>query len=180
MSGKLTVLIGLPRSGKSTYATKWIGYDDYGSNPRVVVNSDEIRLALHGERYNRLAEPFVHAVTKVMIRSLYNQGYHLLIDETNTSIGSIRQWLQIDPDAEFVYINASVEECERRAIACEQNDLVDKNVIKRMYSNLVNLANYTLEQRILSGEYSGFMLQEPYYDDVLMSVEDIRLEEKNK
>jgi predicted kinase len=143
--GKLTVLIGLARSGKSTFASNW-QTDVFTSGPpdapRVIVNSDSIRLAMHGHRYIRESEPFVHAMTKVMVKALHSQGYNVLIDETNTTVGSIRQWLEIDPDATFIYLDTSVEVCQERARATGQDDLV--NVIPRMYRNLQETQWYSL------------------------------------
>lgn len=169
MRGKLTVLLGLPRAGKSTYAEVWIDYDDYGSNPRVVVNSDQIRLALHNQRYCREAEPFVHAITKVVVRAWYNMGYHLLIDETNTTEGSIRQWLEIDADAEFVYIDTPPDVCKERAYACGHYDLADKGVIDHMYNNLTKLCNR-----------GKVFFDHPNEDDLMMTIEDIRKDVKEK
>lgn len=174
--GHLTVLMGCARSGKSTYAHNWISNGWIGK-PRVVINSDAIRLALHGQRYCRLAEPFVHATTKVVIQALFNEGYHVMVDETNSTIGSIRRWLEIDSNAEFVYIDTPVEVCQKRAVATGQPDLVD--VIPRMYNNLLDLCNYTIDKRILSGEnMSNFRIDRVNEDDLMMSIETIREEMK--
>lgn len=137
---QLKIMLGLPRSGKSTYC------EQFKNHPNtVVVNSDQIRLALHGARYNRLAEPMVHAITKVVTRSLFNQEYCVIVDETNTTKGSIRQWLEIDPDAEFIYIDTPLEVCKDRALQSKHFDLVDKGVIDRMYRNLQELVWYSRE-----------------------------------
>jgi predicted kinase len=183
--GKLTVLIGLARSGKSTFAENWqqnIPFDNEQPyeffHKRVVVNSDSIRLAMHGHRYIRESEPFVHAMTKVMVKSLFSQGYNVLIDETNTTVGSIRQWLEIDPDAKFIYLDTSVRVCQERAMATGQNDLV--NVIPNMYDNLLDLCNYTLNKKLCKGEevYLSMFIDTVNEDDLMMSVEDIREEVK--
>lgn len=173
MSGKLIVLCGMARAGKSTYCKQ------FDNKPKtVVVNSDQIRLALHGQRYNRLAEPTIHAITKVMVISLFNQGYICVIDETNTTISSIRQWLEIDSDAEFIYIDTSMEVCLQRAKDTGQEDLL--KIIPKMYENLINLCNYTVDKRILTGKFDpSYRINNVNENDILMSIEDIRWEIKN-
>lgn len=143
--GKLTVLIGLARSGKSTFASNWqtdVFVSGPPDSPRVIVNSDQIRLSIHGERYNKHAEPFVRAVTMAMVKSLYGQGYNVLIDETNTTVGSIRQWLEIDSKTEFIYLDTPMQTCQERAMDTGQDDLV--NVIIKMYSNLQETQWYSV------------------------------------
>src|SRR5688500_7348676 len=53
MRPELVVVCGLPRSGKTTYAR---------TRNEPIVSPDAIRLALHGERFNELSEPFVWAI----------------------------------------------------------------------------------------------------------------------
>lgn len=165
--GELFILLGLPRAGKTTYSNVWMD-ETHNGLPRIVVNSDQVRLAMHTQRYCREAEPFVHAVTKLIVRMYYNMGYSLLIDETNTTVGSIRQWLEIDPEAEFHYIDTSPEECSKRARLTNQVDLIP--VIDRMYDNLKKLANYDNK--------SGIDVY-PCNKNIMYSVEKIRQEVKD-
>src|SRR4051812_23568777 len=77
----LICLMGLPRSGKSTIAEKL--RKQLGA---PVVNADAVRLALHGQRYESLAELFVKAIRVVMVRALFGAGHETVIyDETNFS-----------------------------------------------------------------------------------------------
>src|SRR5882672_916000 len=58
----LICTVGLPRSGKSTWAR---------SQSFPIVCPDAIRIAIHGQRFISEAEPFVWATAKAMVRALF-------------------------------------------------------------------------------------------------------------
>ena len=130
MTGKLFFMISLPRAGKSTFAKDWVTRQPM----RVVVCGDTIRLALHGQRYNPLAETIVFGMQHVFIRSLLNDGYEVLFDDTNSSRISIQRLLEIDPNATPIFINTPVDVCKERAIKTGQLDLI--KVIDRIDGNI--------------------------------------------
>lgn len=118
----LICLIGLPRSGKTTWAGKQ-GYP--------IVCPDAIRLALHGQRYDSLAEPFVWAIAKCMVRALFLAGHKkVIVDDTNGSRKRRDFWQDDAWDTVFHVIGTSKDECIRRA--CKQNDDGIIPVIERM------------------------------------------------
>ena len=155
------ILLGLPRSGKSSivnsllkpYYNKENSYcfynmtKDYPKKIKVLSNrmpfsvicADDIRLALTGQRYYEPAEPIVHSIKQTMIRSMLLKNQNILIDETHSSDRSIRELLALTPDVYGHFVNTSPEVCEQRAIACGQNDLVDKGVIRNMAENFRNM-----------------------------------------
>jgi predicted kinase len=138
---KLTALIGLARSGKSTFAKKWQTTPDPDGLSRVVVNGDNVRLALHGMRYVHSAEPIVHGIYNTMVKALLlNPDLSLLMDDTHTTVGSIRAVLNMDVEARFIYIDTPLGECQSRAISTGQRDLLP--VISRMWDNLQDLKCY--------------------------------------
>lgn len=83
--GKVLVLtVGLPRSGKSTWAMK---------QGHPIVNPDSIRLALHGQPFIKEAEPFVWATAKVMVASLFIAGHdRVILDATNVTEKRREAW----------------------------------------------------------------------------------------
>lgn len=135
--GKLSFLIAPARSGKSTFAAEWITEEDKDGLPRVVISDDQIRLALHGERYNRLAEPAVYATKYIILRTLVNSGYHVLSDDTHTTKESIERLLEIDKSATPIFIDTPYEVCLERAVNTNQFDLI--LVIGRMFENIRKL-----------------------------------------
>jgi len=141
MSGQITTLIGLPRAGKSTFAKRWMEEyyrTEYGMH-RVVLNRDNLRLAIHGQRFKEEAENFVHAVTMAMLKALLMQDMHVLVDECNTTKDSIKGILKLDANAEFIYLDTPIEVCKQRAYASNQPDLVEAGVIDRFHTNLGKL-----------------------------------------
>ena len=80
----LILTVGLPRSGKSSWA-RCQGYP--------VVNPDSIRLRLHGQVFAPQAEPFVWAVAHLMVESLFEAGHStVILDATNISRRRRRGW----------------------------------------------------------------------------------------
>lgn len=129
MEGLLIVTVGLPRSGKSTWAE--IDRETMGS---ATVCPDAIRLAIHGQAFVREAEPLVWATALVMVRALFHAGHpRVVLDSTNTTRERRRTWYD-DPGGlwrtRFLVFIDSGDECARRAAAGGRPDLLP--VIDRM------------------------------------------------
>lgn len=152
--GQLRFLIGLPRSGKSTWATQWmrsqsVRRDDDGIvYPRAVVCADNIRLAVTGQRYNQWAEPTVFMVKNYMIESLLSRGIDIVADGTHTTKSSIAKNFEFDMEARWTLINTSVDICKERAIASGQPDLVP--VLDRMDGQLQELLEEGIDNVVQS------------------------------
>lgn len=119
----LIVCVGLPRSGKSTWAR---------AQPYPMVNPDSIRLALHGQRFVSQAEPHVWAIAKTMVRALFLAGHPtVILDATNTTRERRREWQSRDWETFFRIFPTPLEECLQRAQGDEE--LIE--VIRRMAAN---------------------------------------------
>lgn len=148
--------IAASRSGKSTYANKWVNEGE----KRVIVCSDDIRKSLHGNRYSAYAETMVFGIKHIMIRSLLSRGFTVLVDGTHTSEISITRILEIDPTAEAILIKTTKEECINRAINLGQNDLVP--VIERQFRNIDNILSIGLNEYL---DGIRFKIRERWNDD---------------
>jgi predicted kinase len=129
----LVGMCGLPRSGKSTQAAALVR--EYAARGLVIpiVNPDSIRLALHGQRYQQLAEPFVWATAQVMVRALFLAGHRaVILDATNTTRQRRETWLSPDWETEWHVLDVPTGVCIERAGA----DLELVGVIRRMAAEM--------------------------------------------
>ena len=112
----LILTVGLPRSGKSTFAKK-LKYP--------IVNPDAIRLALHGNTFVPEAEKMVWTITEYMIKSLFLAGHaKVILDATNITVKRRDLWKNPMWVREFVLIDTSKEECIERAYKTKREDLI--------------------------------------------------------
>ncbi len=123
---KLILMVGLPRSGKTTKARE-LGFP--------MVNPDSIRLSIHGERFIADAEPIVWVVAKYMVKSLFLAGHDtVIIDATNTTRKRRDEWLSEDWSVSMIHISTSKEECIRRAENEKDLDIIP--IIEKMADQL--------------------------------------------
>jgi predicted kinase len=108
MTEKLLVAtVGLPRSGKTTWARR---------QGVPIVNPDSIRLAIHGCRYVEQAEPLVWAIAKTMVRSLFLAGHDVVVlDACNVTRKRRQEWISNEWRTLFKLVDADAEECLYRA-----------------------------------------------------------------
>lgn len=135
---KMTILVGLPRSGKSTYAKKIQKYANaYGGNT-VIVSSDEIRLLEYGQRYLAGGERYLWKTHGIVLKVLMQQQFDVIVDSTN--INKVHRATLIELAKEFGYrthavcFTTDVAECVERALKDGMEDLVP--VIEQMASDI--------------------------------------------
>lgn len=115
-------MVGLPRSGKSTWAKE-------AGHPTVCL--DSIRLALHGQAYIQSAEPFVRAIARVMVESLFLSGHKtVILDATNVTRKIRSEWKSDKWANVWMHIRTDYDVCVKRA---EGNKKLQE-VIHDMYS----------------------------------------------
>ena len=84
---KVKVLVGIPASGKSTYAKEFIKGK---SNKWIIVNRDNIRDML-GEYWIPTREKLVTDIEDDMIQEGLRHGYNVIIDATNINPKTIKR-----------------------------------------------------------------------------------------
>jgi len=124
----LWLMVGLPRSGKTTAALQLA--KDTGA---PIVNPDAIRLAIHGKPYLQSAEPFVWATAHAMVDSLFLAGHaDVILDACNNTRKRRDEWKYGKHWAErrFITIDCDVEICLNRLGADDAKAMAP--VIQRM------------------------------------------------
>lgn len=112
----LILTVGLPRSGKSTWARE---------RGCPIVCPDSIRVALHGHSFLREAEPMVWAMAKYMVHALFLSGHEtVILDATNVTEKSRMVWDSPHWDTTYHLFPAPVGECCERAKAGHREDLL--------------------------------------------------------
>ena len=108
MKEKILILtIGLPRSGKSTWAKE---------QNMPIVSPDSVRLALHGEPFLRDAEPMVWAIARYMVKALFLAGHkYVIVDATNTTQKRRDDWEGSEWELSGKVFKTSQETCIERA-----------------------------------------------------------------
>jgi predicted kinase len=158
MSEKVLILtVGLPRSGKTTWAKTW-GKD----NGCPIVNPDSVRLAIHGRRFESLAEGFVWATARAMVRALFLAGHDaIIVDATNTTRKRRDEWRSPDWRTVCHVFDTAKEVCVERASADGDSEILP--VIKRMAGQWEPLGED--EERIMPLGATGQFPDGSYRDD---------------
>jgi len=125
----LIATVGLPRSGKSTWARQ---------QNVPIVNPDSIRIALHGQRFAASAEPFVWAIAKTMVRALFLAGTDtVILDSTCNTRKRRDEWQSPQWSTRFKVFDASEALCIRRALNEKDDEIIP--IIKKMAVELETL-----------------------------------------
>lgn len=98
---KLLVLKGVPASGKSTFALKWVKEDP---KKRIIVNRDSIRSGL-GIYWIPSRESLISIYERGMVKIALCEGYDVCLDATNLNPNYQQQWIEIaeECDADIIY-----------------------------------------------------------------------------
>lgn len=122
--------VGLPRSGKSTWAR---------STGFPIVNPDSIRLAIHGQIFLASEEPLVWKHVEVMVKSLFLAGHQIVILDTCGNLRRYRDQWKVGHDNRdrklwdytyFKVFSTTVDLCIERAKSSQREDLIP--IIQKM------------------------------------------------
>ena len=130
---KIIVLIGIPGSGKSTYANSFKEKKGY-----IIFSSDEYRKILLGNEEDQSSNKFIFEKLREDVSTLAsNYDGDIIIDSTNISKRNRKCWIDIANKYNFkcvaVYFNVRIDECLRRISNRERK--VPSHVLYRMNKN---------------------------------------------
>lgn len=127
MKGVLTVLVGLPASGKSTWAKE-------NGGKASIVSTDEIRAELTGDAGDQSRNADVWEIAFSRAEALLRAGKNVIFDATNCGRANRRLLLKglksQARDVIAVYFNTSLDECKRRNALRDR--VVPEEVLNRM------------------------------------------------
>jgi predicted kinase len=148
----LTIMRGLPGSGKSTEAEKLAK-----EKQAFRLNSDLLRTMLHFEIFTGYREGVTQDMLFVLAKSLLAQGKNVIIDNTNLNPKVFEGWIDLGPrklclasHVEIVDIKTDVDECIRRDQLREKK--VGKTVIIKM---ALQHQNYMAGEKVLLVDIDG-------------------------
>lgn len=126
---KITLMVGLPASGKSTKAEELL---KRGGTVRI--NKDLLRTMLHCDKFTGINEGMTRDAARTLAKTFLSQGVNVIIDDTNLNPGTLQSWKdlgkELDAKIEYCRLDTSVEECLRRDKA--RGDKVGAHVIIQM------------------------------------------------
>ena len=110
MKKTILILQGIPGSGKSTYARKWVNEDP---DNRIRINQDSIRLMFAPlDVYWKCSkdalskkEEIVGQITKATIQYAMNKGLDIVLDNTNLNPKSLNNILKLIHNANEIISN---------------------------------------------------------------------------
>lgn len=115
-SKTLILCVGLPKAGKSTWSRS-TGYP--------IVCPDEIRLAVHGQRFASVAEPLIWVIARIMVRALFGAGHQIVIlDACNTTRKRRDEWVSFEWALRFKQFETDEQTCFDRAEANGDSELM--------------------------------------------------------
>lgn len=150
--GKMIVLIGLPGSGKTTYAQQLMGEMVllYGNVATYRVSWDDLRKELgHTGKFSRHREEEMKKLSIARVEEAVKNGSsNVIIDNTNLSASARNMWRGVADRLGLEYVehemNVPIDECIRRDAAREGRAQVGRTVIERM-ALFAGKINYPVE-----------------------------------
>lgn len=154
MSLQLIYTVGLPGSGKTTWA-KSLLKDNPGKYKRV--NRDDLRDMLDCKHFSKANEKFVTLIQDNIIYESLKSGASVICDDTNFNEKNIERFksivnrvseegFKVSLVRRDWFLDVSVEECIKRDL--KRLESVGKDVIMKMYNKYISKPIIPLEQDI--------------------------------
>ena len=145
MKNTMTIICGIPRSGKSTWMKK-------NKVKEVVISPDDIRRELFGHQFHALANQFVFGVAEGMATLLLKQGVDVIIDATSITYAVRAKWYRVakacNSKTKVIWVYAHKDKVKNFAYCLERNELSPEGN-KLPQDALLRLANFFEEPDVV-------------------------------
>ena len=126
---KITILKGLPASGKTTLALELVEKKGYKR-----VNKDDLRRMIDNSIFSKRSEKLILSMRDIMIEKFINDGFNVVVDDTNLCPKHervIREKFESMAKVDVIELKTSLKECLGRDKKRENS--VGEDVIRNMY-----------------------------------------------
>jgi predicted kinase len=144
---KAYITIGLPASGKTTWAKDFVEKNSTHAHIVMRINNDDIRAAIYEDSGNSDWSPAVEKEVRVireeLIKSRAWDGADIVIDNTHLNPKTLEQIKSFCESEGYVieivdFRHVSLEECIRRDSLREGSSKVGEKVIRDMYNKFMS------------------------------------------
>lgn len=141
MTNKLVLTRGIPGSGKTTWAKRWVAEDPEW---RTRINRDDLRMMTQGQPVlDRMREETLSGMQAAMVETALRAKISVVVDDTNLTARFVKEWLRLAAklgvEVEFKDFNVELDVCiKRNALRGQQGGrFVAEDVIRSFYSRFV-------------------------------------------
>lgn len=131
---KIILTRGIPGSGKTTWAKKWVEED---SEHRIRINWDDLR-RMFGKYWVPSREEFIQDVTINILNDSLNYNYDIVVDNMNLSERStsiFKSFAEVNHyTIEYKDFKTPLEECLLRNSWRKGDECIDEKVIIEIYN----------------------------------------------
>lgn len=135
--GKLILTRGVPASGKTTFAKRWVAE---APENRARVNRDDLRAMMFDTdgKLTFAQEKAVSAAQQAAVKRLIH-AHDVIVDDTNLTAKFVKMWYGLVPDIEFIDFPIDYHEAVRRDFLRGQSGgrSVGEEVIKSFFDRFV-------------------------------------------
>lgn len=117
----IVIMVGLPRSGKTTFVEKYLKRYDY-----IILSSDQLRLSLYKEVFIKERESEMWSMFREMYNYFIQTKSNIIIDSTNLSYENRKYYMDIARENKYditiIHIDTPKDICISR---CTDEKLID-------------------------------------------------------
>ena len=142
----IIILQGIPGSGKTTYATKWV---EESPEDRIRINRDDIR-RMSGKYWVPSREEYITRVEDYVLTSAMSYGYDIIIDNMNLNhfttdkikeiVDKHNSSFNTNYHIGYIFLDTPLEECIARDV--NRVNSIGEETIRSIYNKYKHFYNH--------------------------------------